>query len=79
MQIKKVASTSIPADANEADYANWPSLSTQTDNFRKAFAVVGMLVATGAIEVDFDAPGGWHSRFECLVLDIAQTLDTLES
>lgn len=53
----------------------YPSVSSQADNLRKAFAVMGALIANGALDVNF-SDKSWHDRFESLTLTVAETLNT---
>lgn len=71
---EKVTTTSVTTEVNEADYASSPTLNTQVENFRRAFAIAGMLIAAHYINVDFD-DRAWADNFEALVLDTADILN----
>lgn len=45
--------------------------------FRLAFAVVGELIADGFIVVDV-TEDGWHERFELMLVDVADQLNSFE-
>jgi hypothetical protein len=43
-------------------------------HFRLAFAIVGALVASGSLPIDFDEKD-WHLNFEVTVLEVAAVLN----
>jgi hypothetical protein len=48
----------------------------QVVNFRRAFLVVGTLIANGRIDIDFESQ--WHYGFEVMVYDVAAALNLTE-
>jgi hypothetical protein len=60
-----VSSTALPAGEKYAP--------ARVIAFRQAFAVIGVLVAEGVIQVDFN-DAGWFQEFEVMIDDVAQAL-----
>jgi hypothetical protein len=72
--IKQIGSTH-PAESEDVNQYNTnPSFNTQVHHFRLAFAIVGTLVASGSLPIDFDEKD-WHLNFEVTVLDVAAVLN----
>jgi hypothetical protein len=72
--VKQIGSTHPSANEDANEYTSTPTFHTQVHHFRLAFAIVGALVASGSLPIDFDEKD-WHLNFEVTVLDVAAVLN----